>query len=117
MEEKREKRVVAKDLNARKKEETLKKKEEEKNRKTAENLAKSIVPKEAKVRKPRAKKEKVLSDKKNCFICKKLFEDDEIAAQCNWRGCEKCSNWYCFNCSNKIAPTDASADFLCLKCH
>ena len=71
----------------------------------------------AKRKKPRAKKEKFLSDKKNCFICKKLFEDDEIAAQCNWRGCEKCSNWYCFNCSNKIAPTDASADFLCLKCH
>ena len=62
------------------------------------------------------KKKDSLNNKKGCFVCKKLFESDDLIGQAQWRNCEKssCNNWYCFHC---IPVSESNNQFeYCLTC-
>jgi hypothetical protein len=59
---------------------------------------------------------KPLNGTKCCLGCKKSFKSDSLVCQAQWRGCEECSNWYCFGCHSTIPQTSTASEFLCSIC-
>jgi hypothetical protein len=93
---------------------------EEAKRKTAENKRIRAMRKVVQMREKTRKQEEAAEKKRNktnkeCYACKKLYEDEEKSEQKLWTFCRDCNLWCCAEC----VPDEFSNDrkkFICNIC-